>query len=255
MAKRSGQTVLMLICALMAMPLLRPRLQAQQGDQQLLLDAVNRDRADHGLGLLKWDPALAQAAQSHAEWMSGQSSLSHQYQGEPSLVTRASQQGAHFRVVAENIAVGIDAQDLEKQWMSSAPHRANILDPRLNTVGIGLVRRGAHYFGVQDFSDAVTALGPRQIEDKVAALLDQKGIHPTGPRQDAEQTCEMPHGVAGGSAPRFVMRWEGADLSALPPGLVQQIETGHYRSAAVGACDSAHPEQGFTTYRVAVLLY
>jgi Cysteine-rich secretory protein family len=255
MAKRSSRTVLILICGLMAMPLLRPRLQAQQGDQQLLLDAVNRDRSNHGLGLVKWDPALAQAAQSHAELMSGQSSLSHQYQGEPDLVTRASQQGAHFRVVAENIAMGIDVQDLEKQWMNSAPHRANILDPRLNAVGIGLVRRGAHYFGVQDFSDAVAALGPRQIEDKVAALLDQKGIHPTGPQRDAEQTCEMPHGIAGGSAPRFVIRWEGADLSTLPPALVQQIETSHYHSAAVGACDSAHPEQGFTTYRVAVLLY
>jgi hypothetical protein len=255
MGKRYACIAMILICAAIAMPPLRPQLQAQQPDEQLLLDAVNKDRADHGLPPLKWDPALAQAAKLHAQWMSGQSTLSHQYQGEPDLVTRASQAGAHFGVVAENIAMGPDLLGLEKQWMSSAPHRANILDRRLNAVGIGLVRRGANYFGVEDFSDAVAALDPGQIEHKVTALLEQQGIHATGPQRDAEQTCEMPHGIAGGSAPKFVVRWEGPDLSALPPALVQQIRTGRYHSAAVGACDSAHPQQGFTTYRVAVLLY
>jgi hypothetical protein len=255
MGKRCAWIALILVYTVITMPPLSSRLQAQQPDEQLLLDAVNKDRADHGLSPLKWDQALAQAAQVHAQWMSGQSTLSHQYQGEPDLVTRASQAGAHFGTVAENIAMGPDVLGLEKQWMNSAPHRANILDRRLKAVGIGLVRRGANYFGVEDFSDAVAALDPGQIEHKVALLLEQQGIHATGPQRDAEQTCEMPHGIAGGSAPKFVIRWEGPDLSALPPALAKQIQTGHYHSAAVGACDSAHPQQGFTTYRVAVLLY
>jgi Cysteine-rich secretory protein family len=255
MGNRYGWVGLALVGALVAVLPLQVRLQAQQADEQALLEAVNQDRADHGLGPLKWDPALAQAAQVHAQWMSGQSELSHQYQGEPDLATRASQQGAHFRVVAENIAMGPNALGLEKQWMNSALHRANILDPRLNAIGIALVQRGGYYFGVEDFSDAVAALGPQQIEQKVGALLQKQGIPPTGPQQDARQTCEMQHGTAGGSAPRFVMRWEGADLSQLPPVLIQQIQTGHFHSAAVGACDSSHPQQAFTTYRVAVLLY
>jgi hypothetical protein len=51
------------------------------------------------------------------------------------------------------------------------------------------------------------------------------------------------------------MRWEGSDLSRLPDVLVSKLHSGQYRSAAVGVCDSAQPGQGFTTYKVAVLLY
>lgn len=228
---------------------------AQSPDAESIVSAINRDRADHGLGPLHWDAALARAAQAHAEQMTAHSELSHQYPGEPGLVTRAGQAGAHFRVVAENIAMGPSALGLEDQWMHSAPHRANILDARLNAIGVGLVKRGEYYFGVADFADGVAALGPKQIEEKVGALLARHGIRPSGPQRDARQTCEMEHGTAGGSSPKFVMRWEGSDLSRLPNVLLQQLQTGRYHTAAVGACDSMHPQQGFTTYRVAVLLY
>jgi hypothetical protein len=246
-----------LICALgliwfIAVPM---RLNGQQAEQLEIMQATNQDRAEHGLGPLKWDPALAQAAQAHAELMAQQAELSHQYPGEPDLTTRAGDQGAHFRVIAENIAMGPSPQGLETEWMHSAPHRANILDPRLNAIGVGLVRRGGYYYGVEDFADGVAELAPQQIEQKVGSLLRQQGIEPSGPARDARQTCEMPHGVAGGSAPKFVMRWEGADLSQLPPQLIQQIQTGRFHTAAVGACDSAQPGQGFTTYHVAVMLY
>lgn len=227
----------------------------QSPDAESIVQAINRERAGHGLGPLHWDAALARAAQAHAQEMSTQHELSHQYSGEPGLVTRAGQAGAHFRVVAENIAMGPTPLGLEDQWMHSAPHRANILDPRLDAIGIGLVKRGAYYYGVADFADGVAALGPKQIEEKVGALLAQHGIRPSGPERDAHQTCEMEHGTAGGSSPKFVMRWEGSDLSRLPSVLLQQLRTGKYHTAAVGACDSMHPQQGFTTYRVAVMLY
>ena len=53
-----------------------------------LMQATNEDRARQGLGPLKWDPALARAAQKHAQLMVGQSALSHQYAGEAELETR-----------------------------------------------------------------------------------------------------------------------------------------------------------------------
>ena len=86
-------------------------------------------------------------------------------------------------------------------------------------------------------------------------MLQQRGLQPAGLTQDARQTCEMEHGSAGGSSPRFIMRWEGTDLSRLPEVLEQKISTGKYHKAAVGACDSGNPGQGFTTYKVAVMLY
>ena len=90
---------------------------------------------------------------------------------------------------------------------------------------------------------------------KIGALLQQRGLQLADMAQDARQTCEMEHGSAGGSAPRFVMRWEGTDLSRLPDVLEQKIATHQYHKAAVGACDSGNPSQGFTTYKLAVMLY
>ncbi|HZD77156.1 MAG TPA: CAP domain-containing protein [Acidobacteriaceae bacterium] len=225
------------------------------GDVRQLLSLTNQDRAAQGLGPLKWSPELAQAAQAHDELMVQHGDLQHQFADEPDVPTRAGQAGAHFRAVAENIALGPNATDIERQWMHSAMHRTNILDPQMNIIGIALIHNRGEVWAVEDFAHAVEALGPAEIENRVIGLLAEQGMQDARATVDARQTCEMPHGSAGGSKPRFIMRWEGSDLSRLPDVLVSKLHTGQFHSAAVGVCDSAHPGQGFTTYRVAVLLY
>jgi Cysteine-rich secretory protein family len=228
---------------------------AQQPAEQQVMDLTNADRAQHGLAPLKWDPALAQAATEHAQLMAQQPALSHQYPGEPDLVTRTGVAGAHFRSIAENVALAPSPQALETEWMNSTDHRANILNPVMNSIGVGLVRRGGNYYAVEDFADGVAQLGPGQIEQKIGQLLQQRGLQSAGFTTDARQTCELEHGSAGGSSPRFIMRWEGSDLTRLPDVLEQKIASGQYHKAAVGACDPGNPTQGFTTYKVAVMLY
>ena len=131
---------------------------AQSVEARQLMEATNQDRAQHGLGPLHWDSALARAAQRHAELMVGQRALSHQYPGEAELETRVGEQGAHFHVVAENLAAAPTPASLEAEWMQSPGHRANILDPRLNEIGVGMVRQGGYLWAVEDFSAAVAAL-------------------------------------------------------------------------------------------------
>lgn len=228
---------------------------AQDPAAQQVMELLNADRVQNGLAPLKWDPALAQAAGAHAELMAQQPQLSHQYSGEPDLEARCSAAGAHFRSIAENVAEAPDPQALDRVWMNSPPHRANILNPSMTSIGVAAVRRGGNYYAVADFAASVAQLGPEQIEQKIGQLLQQKGLGPAGMAQDARQTCEMEHGAAGGSRPRFIMRWEGTDLSRLPDVLEQKISTGQYHKAAVGACDSGNPGQGFTTYKIAVMLY
>jgi hypothetical protein len=135
---------------------------AQSLEARQLMEATNADRAQHGLGPLKWDPALARAAQRHADLMGGQRALSHQYGGEADLETRVGQEGAHFHVVAENLAAAATPDALEAEWMQSPGHRANILDPRLNEIGVGMVRQGGYLWAVEDFSAAVAVLGSSQ---------------------------------------------------------------------------------------------
>src|SRR3984893_10850151 len=229
---------------------------AQSGEATALMRATNEDRAQQGLGPLKWDPALARAAQRHAERMIRQGGgLSHQYSGEADLVTRVGQEGAHFRVVAENLAVAPTPGAVETEWMHSPPHRRNILDARLNEIGIGLVRQGGNLWAVEDFSAGVAAMGSSQIERTIGQLLSERGLRPAGDVAAARATCAMDHGSAGGVRPKFIMRWEGSDLSRLPELRRQQTQPGRFRTASVGACDTGNGQPGFTTYRLAVLLF
>jgi len=223
-----------------------------------LLDLANRDRAVHGIGPLHWDAALAAAAGQHNQFMFSQPELAHQYPGEPALVDRAAQAGARFAAIAENLAVGPDPSFIEREWLQSPHHRANLLDPRMDAIGISVLRRGTDVYATEDFARLIAYLSPEQIESQVAAILQAQGLTiATDPRYtlDARQTCEMETGTAGGTSPGFVMRWESSSISALPSQLTDRLEARHSRTAAVGACDSAHPQQGFTSYRVAVLLY
>ena len=128
------------------------------GAERVLLDAANRDRAAHGLQALQWDAALAAAARAHAQRMAQHNALSHQFPGEAPMQDRARQAGARFSLVAENVALGPTAAGIHTQWMNSPPHRANLLDHELNSVGIAVVQSGGTLFAVEDFSNAVPSL-------------------------------------------------------------------------------------------------
>src|ERR1700692_431081 len=73
--------------------------------ERALFDALNRERAAKGLPALHWDAALAAAAREHASRMAQGNVLSHQLPGEPQVQVRATQAGARFTTIAENIAL------------------------------------------------------------------------------------------------------------------------------------------------------
>jgi hypothetical protein len=65
----------------------------------------------------------------------------------------------------------------------------------------------------------------------------------------------MQHGIPEGTNARSIVRFETPDLSQLPSQVTQQIQTGDFRKAAVGACAPGPGQANFTTYRVAILFY
>ena len=220
-----------------------------------ILDLTNHDREARGLQPLEWDASLAAAAQAHAERMGGEAYLSHEYPGEGDVGARAARAGAHFQAIAENIATGPNDEAIESEWMNSAPHRRNILDPQMNAIGIGVVERRGTIFAVEDFADASEALTPAQIERKVGVLLRKDGIDPSAPREAAAQACQTNSGYPRGSTGKLVMRFDTPDLTQLPAQIEGQLRSGNYSKASVAAC-SGPPKQGsFTTYRVAIVLY
>jgi uncharacterized protein YkwD len=97
-----------------------------------VLAAMNADRAANGLGPLGWHGGLAGYAQSWANWMAANGSLTHQSLG-PLL-------GLGFGTVGENVLVGpasMSAGAMEAAWMNSAGHRANILNGAFSAAGVG----------------------------------------------------------------------------------------------------------------------
>jgi hypothetical protein len=219
-------------------------------DSRHIFELTNQERIAHGLQPLAWDLSLASAAQAHAQLMASQEYLSHQYPGEPPLSTRAAQPGTRFQVVAENIATAYSDDGVEKAWMSSPPHRANILDPRMNSLGVGVVEKNGMFYAVEDFGHSAESLSSTEIEGKVGTLLRRENITPSAPRDAAAVACDSDSGYPKGVTGKLIVRFNTPDLSRLPNGVAAQIHSGSYRSASVASCSS----QG-ATYHVAIVLY
>ena len=128
--------------------------QTTSSAERSLFQSINRERHAIGLPTLRWDEALASAARQHAAAMAAQHNVAHTLPGEPSLPGRATQAGAHFSWLSENIVESTDAATAHSQFMNSPTHRANILDSDMDTVGIGIVDRGGRLFVVEDFEKA-----------------------------------------------------------------------------------------------------
>jgi hypothetical protein len=223
--------------------------------EQYLFSAANAERVQRGLPPLKWDETLHRAAQRHARQMAARESISHQYAGEADLANRGHEAGAKFTVISENVAEAWSAPEIHDAWMQSPDHRANLLDPRVNSVGISVERRGGQLYAVEDFDRSVASLRFEDQENAVAELLQAVArLNVLPDTEDARRTCAMNAGYAGARKPWFVMRFTAASLDRLPNTLRAKLATGKYRSAAVGACD-ARSTGPFTAYAIAVMLF
>jgi hypothetical protein len=227
---------------------------SHDGLEQILFQSANHERTVRGLPAFRWNAALADAAEQHAVLLARQNTLSHQLPGEPGLAERTAHAGARFSTIAENVAEGPSAERIHEQWMKSPPHRANLLDPQLDSVGIAVAEHNGTLFAVEDFVQAVAELSLREQEELVEAQLQSRGLRLLNYTDEARRTCVLDNGYAGSRRPSFVLHYATANLESLPEMLGQRLRSGNYHSGAVGACPS-DGKNGFSQYRVAVLLY
>jgi hypothetical protein len=231
---------------------------ARQEDAEELFALANLSRMHAGVGPLTWDPALAAAAQKHCLLMAKEGPIAHRYGGEPSLTQRAAVQGAHFSLIEENVAVGPSADAIHEEWMHSPPHRANMLNPDVDRIGAAIIAARGTLYAVEDFSAAVQQLSIAQVEARVAGLIRVSGVAILPNPAQAREACETNQGMPPskpGMQPLFLMRWQSSSLSELPKVLTEKLASGRYRSASVGSCRPEGPQDSFSAYRVAVLLY
>jgi hypothetical protein len=229
---------------------------AIQSEAWQLVLLANQSRAQAGAGPLKWDAALATAARQHCLRMATEGQISHQFAGEPDVSARAAQAGAHFSMIEENVALAPDPATIHNAWMHSPGHRTNLLNPKVDHVGVAVVAGRHGLYAVADYERAVPVLTQTQQEADVAGLLHGVSILPdaTLARSACAAEGALPR-TDSGPKPRFVMYWEGAQLTQLPKELTGALASGKYHQASVGSCPAQSQEGAFTAYRIAVLLY
>jgi uncharacterized protein YkwD len=106
-----------------------------------VLVALNKFRVANGLSRLDFDNRLATAATGHADAMAAADFFSHTGANGSSLSKRVSDVGYPWRLVAENVAAGMqDGGEAVAVWIDSPGHRKNMLTAGLTHAGIGYVR-------------------------------------------------------------------------------------------------------------------
>ena len=119
-----------------------------------MMDRINAERKKNGAAPLKLDPVLCQAAQIRAQELTKK--FSHDRpNGTPCFTVTKDVNFTGYKALGENIAAGYPTADaLMDGWMGSAGHRANILDPRFDSIGIGFVHSDDvyRYYAVQFFA-------------------------------------------------------------------------------------------------------
>ncbi len=150
---------------------------AQQYDasaEQQLAQMLNQERARQGLPSLQVDDRLTQAARAHSRLMVKSQQLSHQFPGEPTLPKRLAATNLRFNNDGENVAYDDSVPGVHEALMQSAPHRANILSPKYNALGIGVVHEGDVYWVTEDFAHRLEEYSANEAEDTIIAAWEHE---------------------------------------------------------------------------------
>jgi uncharacterized protein YkwD len=219
--------------------------------EQVLLNLANQARAQAGAPRLTLDAGLCQAARAHAEAMFAARQLSHQFDGEPSLPQRlAAATQTQLDQEGENVALDFDAANGHQHLMLSPPHRANLLNPAYNVIGLGVVRSGDRLYIVQDFGHALPNFSATEVKAQVASTVAQarrQARQPDLARQDLptadDAACSMAQADKLGTSPvlqlaqRYtVLTYTSLHPETLPANARQMLASHNLRSFSVGAC-------------------
>lgn len=122
---------------------------AEYAEQVAVL--VNKERIAYGLQPVKVSPLLSEAANIRAGEI--KENFSHTRPNGTSCFTAMSELGIQYRSSAENIAYGQkNPESVMNAWMNSSGHRANILNKKMEYIGVGVFYQNGVYYWSQFFA-------------------------------------------------------------------------------------------------------
>jgi len=219
--------------------------------EQDLLQLANQSRRQAGAPTLSLDTGLSAAARIHAQAMLEAHQLSHQFEGEPSLVQRlVATTKLQLDQAAENVALDYSAAGGHEHLMLSPPHRANLLNPAYNVVGLGVVRSGDRLYIVEDFAHALPGYSADEVKQRVASAVNQmrhQSKRPALTRRDLQNAddaaCSMAQADKLGTPPvrqlaeRYtVLTYTSLYPETLPKEATNAIDSPNLHAFSIGAC-------------------
>lgn len=151
----------------LAAPVPRPDVTTSHGFvlsdyESALLDGLNAQRVTAGLPAFRLSGGATDVARRWARQLTAAGALSHNPNLGPDLDANGS---AGWTSAGENVATGGSAQDVVTAWMSSAPHRANILNAKFTVIGMGAITGGGRTWSVTEFADVADGRTPTTSPD------------------------------------------------------------------------------------------
>jgi hypothetical protein len=133
--------------------LVSPRAWAQGDIEQCFVDRTNAERAALGLGSLAVNQDLVTMARRHSGRMASAGTIFHN-------TNLAAEAPDGWRLLGENVGVGPTCEALHQAFMDSVHHRDNIVEPRFNQVGMGVVLSGTTIYVTEQFMQAGAVPAP-----------------------------------------------------------------------------------------------
>jgi len=230
---------------------------SSSADESLMVTLVNQVRASYGLKALTVDTRLT----SLAEWRSSDM-VSHSYFGHliPTscsyVFSYMDAQGIKYSWAAENIGWNGYPDDQATQWMfnwfmGSAVHKANILDSRATSIGVGAYKGDWRYGS----ACGQTGNGASYPATHMYTLIFmQASTTETTPPTTSAPYSRLNGGTTLGSSTAPVRTtWSGSDASGIASYTLQrQVNAGTWATVTLSSATATSITQSLTlgaTYR------
>jgi len=155
-----------------------------------LIQLVNNERKANGKGILKENAALNEAARLKGEDMLKNQYFSHISNTGFSPWYFFKQAGYNYKDAGENLAIGfVDSEEVQNAFLESPSHRANILSPYYNEVGIAILRGN---FDGKETNIVVQMFG---TESKASSSVKEKPVSAStisGTKAETKNTVKSP---------------------------------------------------------------
>jgi len=240
-----------------------------KSEAQELLSLINGERAKQGVGAVVLDDRLTAAAQKHAQLMAQSDTLSHQFDSEPPLIVRLSEQNVRSDHDAENIALGGSLAEIHLRLMQSPPHRANILNPSFDSVGIGIVHEGELIYVTEDFAHALPVYSAMEADAAAQQTIGQYARLqrlPVPTRKIhvdlSKFACDMARNdklevsnAQAATGARSGIAWTAPDLTQLPAGAKKTLSQPMLSGYALGVCFAPSATYPSGVYWLVIVIY